>query len=61
MQLEYDSKQIMDNFLSTCRFCLSREDCVPILNDGEIADHLLLATDFILSKVSRARILLKRN
>uniref|UniRef100_A0A8D8GBN5 Zinc finger protein 91 n=2 Tax=Culex pipiens TaxID=7175 RepID=A0A8D8GBN5_CULPI len=55
MQLEYDSKQIMDNFPSTCRFCLSREDCVPILNDGgEIADHLLLATDFILSKVDES-------
>lgn len=54
MQLEYDSKQILDNFTSTCRFCLSQEDCVPILNDGQIADQLILATEFILAKVDES-------
>lgn len=54
MQLEYDSKQILDNFPSICRFCLSQEGCVPILDDGQIAEQLLPATEFILAKVDES-------
>lgn len=54
MQLEYDSKQILENFPSTCRFCLSQQDCVPILHDGQIADQLQPATEFILAKVDES-------
>ncbi|XP_062562513.1 zinc finger protein 12-like [Armigeres subalbatus] len=48
---EYDGKYLLENFNHICRFCLSEDNCVEILDDGMVNTALEKAIDFIVSKV----------
>ncbi|XP_058462004.1 zinc finger protein 595-like [Malaya genurostris] len=51
MAIEYDSTHLLEQFENICRFCLSQNNCIRILENGRIHDVLSKATDIIISKV----------
>ncbi|XP_055529900.1 zinc finger protein 595-like [Wyeomyia smithii] len=48
--IEYDNNHLLEHFENVCRFCLSQDHCIEILNNG-INQSLIGASDFIISKV----------
>ncbi|XP_055627297.1 gastrula zinc finger protein xFG20-1-like [Toxorhynchites rutilus septentrionalis] len=49
--IEYNNEILRENYNKICRFCLSQDECLQILNSSGINENLVNVVEFIVSKV----------